>query len=265
MTSRPAEPDAGLTAGAAAALAREFLAVGVRPGGCLLVHAALRSLGPVPGGAETVIRGLMEALGPEGTLLLPALSYELVTPAAPVFDVLRTPSNVGALPEVFRQRSGTSRSVHPTHSVCAVGPRAAALLGDHVQDDTPVGPRSPFSKLPGHGGQILFLGCGLEPNTSVHGVEELVEPPYLYGTPVDFTLVLASGERFVRRHRPHGFAGVEQRYDRLGAPLEAAGVLRRGRIQAAAVELVEAAPLWEIALAALRRDPWALVDRVTAA
>jgi len=81
------------------------------------VHTSLRSLGKVPGGAETVVRGLLYALGENGTLLTPALSYASVGVNNPVFDVLHTPSCVGALPEYFRTRPGTIRSVHPTHSV----------------------------------------------------------------------------------------------------------------------------------------------------
>ena len=111
-------------------LVQDLLALGVRPGGALLVHASLRALGPLPpGGAEDVIRGLLEALGPDGTLLMPALSYASVSPRSPVFDVLVTPSCVGALPEFFRTRPGTLRSVHPTHSVCALGRLAAELQG----------------------------------------------------------------------------------------------------------------------------------------
>ena len=38
-------------------------AIGVRPGDVLLVHSSLRSLGPVEGGAETVLRALLSFLG----------------------------------------------------------------------------------------------------------------------------------------------------------------------------------------------------------
>lgn len=144
-----------------------LLALGVRPGGVLMVHSSLRALGNVPGGAEMVIQGLLSALGENGTLLMPALTYERVIPTCPVFDVRQTPSNVGIIPETFRKREGTRRSIHPTHSVCALGPLAAALLDPHIEDNTPCGPHSPFHTMPEHGGQILMLGCGLEPNTSM--------------------------------------------------------------------------------------------------
>ncbi|MHC4717374.1 MAG: AAC(3) family N-acetyltransferase, partial [Planctomycetota bacterium] len=159
-------------------MAEELVAAGVRPGGVVLVHSSLRALGTVPGGPETVVAALLRAVGPDGTLLMPALSYASVGRDSPVFDARHTPSCVGAVSEHFRTRPGTIRSVHPTHSVCGVGRQAAEMLADHHLDTTPVGPRSPFRRVPDYGGQVLMLGCGLRPNTSIHGVEELAEPPY---------------------------------------------------------------------------------------
>ena len=242
-------------------IAQEALTAGVRRGGVLLVHSSLSSMGFVPGGPETVIRGLLDALGAQGTLLMPALSYEHVDAARPVFDVLKTPSNVGAIPEAFRVRPGTLRSVNPTHSVCGAGAQAALLLKDHQLDETPVGPHSPFRLLRDCGGQILFLGCGLRPNTSMHGVEELVEPPYLFGSTVAYRARLANGDQMALCCRRHNFAGFEQRYDKLAQVLTA-GELRTGRILGATVHLVEAQPMWARAEAALRVNPLHFVDRV---
>ncbi len=245
----------------AAQIAGEVRTAGVVSGGVLLVHSSLRSLGHVPGGAATVIAGLRQALGPGGTLLMPALSYATVTPERPRFDLVLTPSNVGAIAETFRRQPGVERSLHPTHSVCAIGPAAGALLGEHGQDATPCGSHSPFRLLPQHGGQILMLGCGLAPNTSFHAIEEMVVPPYLFGAPIDYELVDGDGMRTVKRYRPHDFAGYAQRYERIGALL-ATPALRMGRVLAATVYVLDAAAMWAIALDALRRNPLAFVERI---
>jgi aminoglycoside 3-N-acetyltransferase len=245
-------------------LSAQLQDLGVRRGGVLLVHASLRSLRALehpPASAEDVIQGLLDALGPDGTLLLPALSYASVTPAWPHFDVGSTPACIGALPEYFRTRHGTLRSIHPTHSVAGVGIRAAELLGGHELDSTPVGPHSPFSRLPGVGGQILFLGCGLRPNTSMHGVEELAEPPYLFGEPLDYHIRLADGSDRRMSVRTHNFAGWAQRYERIAELLQPPD-LRAGHILHADCYLLEAAALWPAALAALRRDPLYFVESI---
>ena len=241
-------------------MAHDLAGLGVRKAGILLVHSSLKSLGTLPDGPETATQGLLEALGSEGTLLLPALSYETVNAENPVFDVLNTRSCVGALPEFFRKRAGTMRSVHPTHSACGVGPRARDLLGGHFRDTTPCGGNSPYSRLREEAGQILFIGCGLRPNTSMHGVEELVEPPYLYGPWVDYRIRLADGSDASMRVRSHGFKGWHQRYERIEAVMAGEGV-RAGRILSADCLLLEAPALWREAHRAMKGDPLFFVER----
>ena len=249
-----------MTASGLSSLVMDLLALGVRPGGVLLVHSSLRSLGPLPGRAETVIQALLEALGPSGTLLMPALSYDDVGAQSPFFDVKNTPSCVGALPEYFRTRPGTVRSVHPTHSVCALGAQAEELLGRHHLSTTPCGPESPFALLPGVGGQILFLGCGLRPNTSMHAIEERVVPPYLYGEVIEHRVTLVNGDQCQMQVRSHNFRGWIQRYDRVDGIL-ASPDLRQGHVLQAHCHLIESTGLWQTALEKLQVDPTYFVDR----
>ncbi len=240
-------------------LVNGWRSLGIRPGGVLLVHSSLRSLGPVEGGAESVILSLLEALGPQGTLLMPALSYATVGPKSPVFNVITTPSCVGTLPEYFRTRAGTLRSVHPTHSVSGLGPLATELFKDHIRSTTPCGPFSPFARLPEVGGQILFLGCGLRPNTSMHAVEERIEPVYLYGDTTVYQVILADGSIEQMHVRNHNFQGWSQRYDRLANYLQPPD-LRQGMVLEANCYLYDALAMWKAALAAMEKDPLSFVE-----
>lgn len=255
QTSRPNTPSQSQ-----AKITEDLLSSGLRRGAVVLLHLSLRSLGQVPGGAETVIRGLLDALGARGTLLMPALSYQNVTPARPVFHVLRTPSNVGAIPEYFRTRPGTIRSINPTHSVCGIGPQAETILKNHHLDETPCGAHSAYRILRDIGGQIIFIGCGLEPNTSMHGVEELVNPPYLFGPTITYQVILASGKEIRIKNRRHNFSGWAQRYDRLGPLLKDEG-LKTGKVLAATMHLIESRIMWERALGALKRNPLFFVEK----
>ena len=107
-----------------------------------------------------------------------------------------------------------------------------------------------------------MLGCGLGPNTSMHAIEELLEPPYLYGeSRRSYTLVLEDGSRTTREYRIHGFEGWRQRYDRVDQVLSP-DKLKRGAVLGASSFLLDAAALREAAIARLREDPLFFVERV---
>ena len=48
--------------------------LGLRPGDVVLVHSSLSSFGYVEGGADAVIDALLDAVGPEGTVMVPTLT-----------------------------------------------------------------------------------------------------------------------------------------------------------------------------------------------
>lgn len=238
-----------------ASLAADLRQLGLRAGDTVMVHSAFKSLGVTD--PEVIIEALLEVLGEEGTLLMPALSYQQQPPL--VHDTRRTPSCVGFLPEYFRKRPGTRRSLHPTHSVCGLGRRVDELLNDHLYDCTPCGWHSPFNKILHLPGKILMLGCGLKPNTTMHAIEEYVQPPYLFSTPRVYTLTDENGYTFEKQYIPHGFQDVAQRYDRIIRLLDPPA-LEIGKVGAALAHLIDCAALFPAALGALQRDLFYFVE-----
>lgn len=245
-----------------ATLVADLRAAGVRPDRPLLVHTSLRSLGPLPCGLSGLMEALREAVA-DSTLLVPALSYDLVDWSDPVFSVREAATCIGAFPEFARKLGDARRSYHLTHSVCAFGIDADAFVCDHHLDDTPGGPRSPFRRLVERGGSILMLGCGLRPNTTMHSVEEIVEPPYLFAPGITrYRIVVDEGAVLHASTRRHGFRDVVQRYDRIGELLSYPE-LRRSTVGSATTYLIDAAAMAEMAVEAMRTDPFFFVDRDT--
>ena len=239
-------------------MAQQLRAFGLRYNDTVLMHSSLSSLGYVEGGADTVIDTLLYVLH-GGTLLIPTLSYRYCRPETPNFNVRETPSCVGLISETFRKRAGTLRSIHPSHSVAGVGKYAKEILSQHINDTTPVGPNSPFALLPKYGGKVLMLGCGLAPNTSMHGIEELVEPDYLYRAgDFPFTLIDESGNKTEKRYKFHNFQNTAQRYARLAGLMD----IHTGMVLQAQCHLIDAPTMWRGGLEKMRANPLYFVDKV---
>ena len=237
--------------------------LGISKGDDLIVHSSLSALGKIPDKAQVITSILLDTLGEEGTLLMPALSYESVTRDNPFFSQQSTPSCVGWLTEYFRNLPGVRRSIHPTHSVCAIGRRSSYYLNDHLLDHTPCGRNSPFRKLKEAGGKILFLGCSIRANTSMHGIEELSVPEYLFDREIEYTIETDPGDVYQKKYIPHKFVGFEQRYDRVKDILSKDDCAV-GKVLDADVFLMKAVPLWEKAHDKLCRNPLYFVDRIDA-
>ncbi|NUQ01746.1 MAG: AAC(3) family N-acetyltransferase [Armatimonadetes bacterium] len=166
-------------------IAAAVRAAGIAAGETLLFHSALSSLGTVEGGPEAVIDGLLQAVGPSGTVAVPTLcnwqpgEQHLVFPR---WDPAETPSYVGRITEVFRQRPDALRSDHATHSVAAIGAGAAALTAHHGEAGPrlgPFGPRafaatSPWQRLVDQNAVYAFIGVDFKVATMVHLVESLI-------------------------------------------------------------------------------------------
>ncbi len=239
-------------------MVEELARLGVGPGAVIMVHSSLKAFGIADLTPETVIGALRRAVGESGTVLMPALSYEQEPPD--IHETLRTRSNVGVIPETFRLREGTIRSVHPTHSVCGAGPLAESLLAAHEDDSTPCGPHSPFRRILDLDAKIVMLGCGLRPNTTMHAVEELAPPPYLFGDELVYTITPPDGIPYEKTYRTHGFDGWIQRYDRI-ADLDDGSLLVSGHVLDGPVQVIDTRTLKRLARAVLRRRPLHFVDR----
>jgi aminoglycoside 3-N-acetyltransferase len=167
-------------------LRADLTAIGIAEGDAVLVHAALRKVGPIVGGPDTLIDALVDAVGPEGTLL-GYCDWQLEDDAAgtlasrddlPAFDPARSRSirDNGAFPELLRTTPGAKRSASPGASCAALGGKADWFTADHALDYG-YGPQSPFGKLVAARGKTLLLGAPRDTMTLLHHAEHLADIP----------------------------------------------------------------------------------------
>lgn len=156
-------------------------AIGVENGDICLFHSSFKSLGPVDGGAEAVIKGFEDAIGEEGTLVAPTLCSKDFFNSYQTWH-LDKPSDVGYLTEYFRKQPNVLRSDQATHSVAARGPLAHELTYEHTAHGPHLCPfgtfafsdSSPWMKLYQRNAKIVFVGVTMKYNTMKHLVEATV-------------------------------------------------------------------------------------------
>lgn len=241
-------------------LARDLRALGVPEGGVLMVHSSLSSLGRVLGGAPAVVRALLAALGPDGTLAMPAFSPEVSDPArwagwslsgeelerarahVPAFDPGTTPTTMGTIPETLRRWPGTVRGPHPQVSVCALGPRAAEIVAPHALE-WGQGAGSPFERLAAMGASLLLLGVGFNRAALLHYAESRVPHGRRKTRRIPF------GEGAARRWVEAPCVGddLNTHFPAIGAAYLAAGRARTGKVGAAGAVFASAADLVDFA------------------
>lgn len=151
-------------------------ALGIGPADSVLVHSGISNLGKVVGGPKGTFELIRDCVGSAGHVLYPAfpfdsLMYEYLR-HGPEFDVRSAPSRMGALTQYALTAADGMRSVHPTHSILAFGPRRDNFVGEHHLCESPFADRSPFGRLVEAGGKILLLGVGLNSTTSFHRIED---------------------------------------------------------------------------------------------
>ncbi len=243
-------------------LTSDLRALGLLVGDTVLVHSSLSSIGYVVGGAQAVALALLNVIGANGTLVVPTHSGDLSDPSRwenppvpegwwpviratmPPFDTRLTPTRkMGAVPEVVRHLPGASRSRHPAHSFCAVGPNAEAITSDHGLafgfDDF-----SPLARLYDLNARILLLGVGHDRNTSLHLAEfrtHLAHQVIEQGAPI-----LVNGERQWVTYATLDYDTDD--FDQVGTAAGQTGIEQVGKVGGATARLLDQPRLVDFAV-----------------
>ncbi len=245
-------------------LANALRALGLRPGDLVMVHASLKAVGPVDGGPGAVLGALLDAIGPEGTLMAfvswdrspyeETLGENRLTAAEkeawPAFDpaIAGTYPGFGALNGFIVRHPGARRSAHPDASMAAIGPLAESLLADHRMGRG-YGPGSPLDRFVAAGGRTLLLGAPLDAVTVLHHAEALADIPGKRRISTEMPLLDAAGRKIWVRAEDWDTNGILDCYavegqpdavERIATDYVREGRHRQGRVGDAHCHLFEA-------------------------
>jgi aminoglycoside N3'-acetyltransferase len=157
-----------------AELRQQLSDLGLRAGDLVIVHASMRKIGPVDGGAGTLLGAILSAVGADrslGTVVMLLGSRD-----GDVFDPNSSPAapEMGVLAEIFRQYPGVRVSDHPACRCAAAGVLSPDLTAPGPLHDY-YGPGSFLAIFLQHQGKILRLGANIDTVTLTHHAEYLAQ------------------------------------------------------------------------------------------
>jgi aminoglycoside N3'-acetyltransferase len=230
----------------AAEVSSQLRALGVRRGGVLLVHTSFRAVRPIGGGPAGLIAALLDALGPEGTLVMPSWSALDDEP----FDPRTTPSadDLGIVAQTFWRLPGVRRSNH-FHAFAAVGPQADVVTADPLPLPPHI-PASPVGRVHDLNGQVLLLGVGHSENTTLHLAELIASVPYRTES---YVTVLEDGQRVRVRYGENNHCCA--RFALADEWLREAGRQSEGQVGHARARLADSRDIVALAVKRLVADP----------
>lgn len=226
------------------ALTEQLLELGVQPGGVLLVHTSFSKVKPVEGGPIGLISALHSALGLQGTLVMPSMSYDDDHP----FDKSKSHCmEMGVVADTFWRLPGVLRSDN-NHAFAAVGPSAEKITAPHPID-IPHGQDSPVGRVYELDGQILLLGVGHDANTTIHLCENMAGVRYRRDK---YLTILKDGKhaKFEYREIDH----CCQNFSLVDGWLDERGLQRRGKVGHAEARLIRSRDIMDVVIPRLKEN-----------
>lgn len=174
--------------------------------------------------ASLLLEAFQEAVGEEGTLLLPTFCWDFSNKQK--YDYLHSKGNAGVLGNVALQRPDFKRTKHPMHSFAAWGKDQETLCS--MDNKHAFGEDSPFGYCRANNVKQIMLGVDyIQAMTFVHYAETMCRVPYRFAK--SFTGIYVT-EKGVEEERTYDYAarrldvGTQEEFNRIGIILEERGI-----------------------------------------
>ena len=247
---------------------RDLHRLGVVKGDRLMLHVSLKSMGWVIGAEVALLNAILDLIGPQGTLVMPAQTGNLGDPAEwenppvpsawvskikatmPAFDPLKTPTyHMGKVAELFRTWPKVVRSSHPHASFCGRGPDAKKIMQTH-EFDSAFGQRSPLHEMLKHPFKILLIGVDYDVCTALHYAEALQPAPEMERK---MMTIIDQKERKIIEVMDVAYS--TRTFKKIGHAFEAEHPVKKGLIGHGNARLIPMATLIEFATEWLKKLP----------
>ena len=224
-------------------LKRQLSQAGLDPASTVMVHASVKSVGPLENRGDTLLDALLEYFA-SGLLLFPTHTWDHVSSSTRQYDPASSVPCVGLLPKLALQRPRVKRSLHPTHSVAAFGERAEEYIRGEEYAGSPAPVSGCWGRLYDENAKILLIGVGQNRNTYLDSVDERLQiPERISEKPVLLSIHMPDGSwkefPFRTHFNPHT-NDVSQFYVKLEDAFRRGGAVRDFQLGDATVQLCDA-------------------------
>src|SRR5512142_139706 len=225
----------------------------------VIAHASLKSFGEVIGGADAVLRAVLDSVW---ALVMPTFTYvTMVTPevgppnngiaygteldlnrmAEPFRRDMPADKQMGIIPETLRKHARAKRSAHPIQSFAGI------YADKFLAAQTMQNPLGPIGALVDADGWVLLLGVDHTVNTSIHYAEKLAGRR-------TFTRWALLPDRIIECP---GFPGDSSGFEAIEPDL--ASVTRTVRAGDATIQAMPLRALTQVVTERIKADPLALL------
>ena len=201
----------------------------------------------------------LQSLLGERMIWFPSFNYQFLK--IKVFNPQKAICELGPLPEYFRSKLATWRTIEPVFSASGIGQNPCRNIAPRIV--RAFDEESIFGKLVYQNGLLLFYGVGFSVATIIHYVESIVEPLYRYDKKFNGTIVTRGRVdqiTYIYHVRPKGFH-LDYGWNRLLTDLIELDIAKTTKNCFATV--VRARDLTDFWVDRLEEDPYYLLDEAS--
>lgn len=245
-------------------LKKQLSDMGIVPSDSLLIHSSMKAIGPVDGGADTVIDSFLEYLT-DGLFMAPTHTWAQMNEEHNVFDPAKEPSCVGIISNLLLKRPDAVRSLHPTHSMAVCGKGNAEYIKGEETCTTPCTPGGCWDRLRTIHAKILLIGVNHIRNTYIHSIEEVLNVPERFtDQPTQFYIKMPDASlkpvSMYRHYNPHT-AHISESFSKLEEAFFDTHAAKRASFGSASCILCDTDRLFEVTAKILSHEPNCLIGR----
>jgi len=215
-------------------VAKAYTAAGVKSGAIIMVHMAMKPIGRLENGSDTLIEPLIDIVGPKGTIVMPTFTwYRMPTEFTKPILQENSPIWTGKVPERFLQYPGVKRDRHPHWSQAYLGPLTESFIKINESELYGYGKEKTQYKIFENGGSTMMVACDFSSCSCMYPVHDLMDLPYRLplkkrrGRSVDDYMKLSPMEQYKAFDFENEYYNLPtSNFAPIEGPLRTAGVLK---------------------------------------